>query len=105
MKMIKFSRKPYIITILFTLLVFMTISSCKKDEVNITPSIDNIYPVSSVSKESLVKFLSITLGVQKSEITYISKYDEFIIRELKFGRIETEDHYKNANVYHATYGE
>lgn len=89
------------------MLLCIVISSCKKESVPVakSPVIETPVATGKVSNESLIKFLSITLEVEKSEIAFDSAKDEFIVRgQLKFDRTETEKHYNEANVYQAIHG-
>lgn len=90
------------------LLVFgASFSSCKKDDSTAVNNPKLVIPstVNKVSDEKLIKFLSISLGVQKEEIFYLKDSNEFLIRNIRFNRVEMEDFYINANIYHAEYGE
>jgi hypothetical protein len=89
------------------LLVFsLGVSSCKKTESAPVsqPIVESPVKTEEVSEESLIKFLSISLGVEKSEITLDKSTNEFFVRGLKFSRTDTEMHYNKANVYQAIYG-
>lgn len=89
------------------ILLSVVASSCKKETTPLVkpPVIETPIATDKVSNESLIKFLSITLEVEKSEITFDSAKDAFIVRgQLKFDRTETEKHYNEANVYQAIHG-
>jgi len=96
-------KKNYLFKTLFVLIIVISASSCKKkDIIETLPTVKDLKVVPSISTESLIKFLSITLDVKKSEIAFNPIDDEFIIRgQLKFTRNEIESNYKNANVYQA----
>jgi hypothetical protein len=100
-------RGVYLIKVLYVLLLLAAASSCKKsNEVEAIPSIEASKVQSVVSNESLIKFLSITLDVQKSEIKFSPANDEFIVRgQLKFKRSLIEGHYNQSNIYQTTYGQ
>ena len=87
------------------LISFVALTSCKKNEA-IEPIVtDTINGVEAVSNESLIKFLSISLSVPKEEIIFDADNQEFVLwGKLRLKRSETEEHYKNANVYQAIYG-
>lgn len=89
------------------MLLSIVISSCKKEVVPVAkpPVVETPVATDKVSNESLIKFLSITLEVEKSEIAFDGAKDAFIVRgQLKLDRTETEKHYNEANVYQAIYG-
>ena len=93
-------------TAFMLMLVFAIGSSCKKNE---QPVAENANPgvkteTDSVSNESLIKFLSITLNVDKKEISYDSAINEFTIRGHKFNRDQVKSDYSSANVYQSTFG-
>lgn len=88
------------------MLVFSIGTSCKKNEQNL---VENASPeakteIDSVSNKNLIKFLSITLNVDKKEISYDSAINEFIIRGHKFNRDQVKSDYSSANVYQSTFG-
>lgn len=95
-------------TLILSLLLSATLlSACKKTEQVVAPADKTETPIPPylVSNDKLVKFLSITLGVDKEEVILDEKNNEFSVRGLKFNRTETETRYLGANVYKATYGE
>ncbi|AMQ00308.1 hypothetical protein AY601_3442 [Pedobacter cryoconitis] len=81
-------------------------SSCKKTEQPVAENTNTEVKteINSVSNESLIKFLSITLNVDKKEISYDSAINEFIIRGHKFTRDQVKSDYSSANVYQSTFG-
>jgi hypothetical protein len=88
------------------LLVTTFFSSCEKNEnlkSNVTDSSSstksNVTPDSS-----LIKFLSISLNVKKSEITFDDKKSDYVIRGLRFNKTDIDSTYKKANVYQLKYG-
>ena len=89
------------------LFVVFSFSSCEKEEIVLVKEPVIITPgtVNTVSDEHLLKFLSISLGVQISEISYLKDSNEYLIRNLKFNRTEIEGHYLMANIYRAEHGE
>lgn len=100
-------RKTYFVKIFSVFLLCAVLGSCKKkNEEEIKPVTTDVkVSVSPVSNESLIKFLSITLDVQKTEISFNAADDEFIVRgQLKFRRAEIENHYNESNVYQTIYG-
>lgn len=94
-------------TTLALMFVVFSFSSCDKEEVLLVkePVITNPGTVNTVSDEHLLKFLSICLGVQISEISYLKDSNEYLIRNIKFNRTEIEGHYLMANIYRAEHGE
>lgn len=94
-------------TTLALMFVVFSFSSCEKEEVALVkePVLTSPDIVNTVSDERLLKFLSISLGVQISEISYLKDSNEFLIRNIKFNRTEMEDFYLNANIYRAEHGE
>lgn len=87
--------------------VVFSFSSCEKEEVVLVKEPISTTPgtVNTVSDEHLLKFLSICLGVQISEISYLKDSNEFLIRNIKFNRTEMENFYLSANIYRAEHGE
>ena len=107
MKKITRFKKIYLVEIVSVLLLCLTVSSCKKkDEMKASPSAsEEKNQTAKVSNDSLIKFLSITLDVKKTEIDFNPTSDEFIVRgKLKFSRTEIEDRYNHSNVYQTIYG-
>jgi CRISPR/Cas system-associated protein Cas10 (large subunit of type III CRISPR-Cas system) len=87
-------------------LVVVVGSSCKKTDQFVAENTNTEVKteIDSVSNESLIKFLSITLNVDKKEISYDSAINEFIIRGHKFNRDQVKSDYSSANVYQSTFG-
>lgn len=107
MKKTTILRRPYLVKVFSVLLLIAVVSSCKKkDELEVVPAPSTEKSdTNTASNESLIKFLSINLGVEKSEIVFNTKNDEFIVRgSLKFSRTEIANLYQDANVYQSTYG-
>jgi hypothetical protein len=88
------------------LLIIATFASCEKNqstkgEVTTGPT---TRIAASTPDSSLVKFLSITLGVNKTEVKFEEETGNYVIRGNKFPKADIDSTYKKANVYQLKHG-
>lgn len=80
------------------------VSACKKDRQQFEPTpTSNENTNSAVDTKTIIRFMSITMGVPSNEIRLNEDGNSFFVRGHVFNRAETEKLYLSANVYHATY--
>ena len=92
----------------FVLLVLAVVSvSCKKEEpikAEVIKETSKI--VNTVSDSLMIKFISISQGVRKEDITYDKATNEFVVYGInRTDRVFLEAFYKDANIYHMKYGD
>lgn len=92
----------------FILLLLTIVSvSCKKEEpVKAEVIKETSKIVNTVPDSLMIKFISITEGVKKENITYDKATNEFVVYGInRTDRVFLEAFYKDANIYHMKYGE
>lgn len=92
----------------FVLLVLAVVSiSCKKEapiKAEVIKEASKI--VNTVSDSLMIKFISISQGVRKEDITYDKATNEFVVYGInRTDRVFLEAFYKDANIYHMKYGD
>lgn len=91
------------------LLVLGVVSvSCKKEEPIKAEVVKetSLEIVNTVPDSLMIKFISITQGVRKEDITYDKVTNEFVVYGInRTDRVFLEAFYKDANIYHMEYGD
>ncbi|MCX2482107.1 hypothetical protein [Pedobacter sp. MR2016-24] len=83
-------------------LLFMTMSfGCKKETNNGSDLENQVVSINKSDDDKVLKFLSISLGIDKQEIVTSGK--NYIIREHKFNRDSVQAQYDRANEYKLKY--
>jgi len=95
----KLKLKNYL-KIVFYVILTTTVVSCAKDKSKVT---DTTKVEQKTDYTKIIKFLSITLNVDKSEIKLNKESGEFIIRGDKYNIDEVTERYNNSNEYKAKY--
>ncbi|RQO71836.1 hypothetical protein DBR43_11400 [Pedobacter sp. KBW06] len=90
------------------LLLAVAVVSCKKEEpikAEVTKETSSKI-VNTVSDSLMIKFISISQGVRKEDITYDKATNEFVVYGInRTDRVFLEAFYKDANIYHMKYGD
>jgi len=88
------------------LLITLTVSSCKKNEQAEVKQVSGALPSqgSIVPNDKLIKFLEISLQVEKGEVSFDTVSNEFEVGGIRLSRLDVQKHYEEANIYQATYG-
>jgi len=92
----------------FVLLVLAVVSvSCKKEEpIKAEVAKETSKIVNTVSDSLMIKFISITQGVRKEDVTYDKVTNEFVVYGInRTDRVFLEAFYKDANIYHMEHGD
>lgn len=94
-------------TSFIVLLLAIVSVSCKKEEpVKAEVIKETSKIVNTVSDSLMIKFISITEGVRKEDVTYDKATNEFVVYGInRMDRVFLEAFYKDANIYHMKYGD